>query len=229
MAKFTDSDRYGMYRTLDQDGPGPALMGAHTLLGNDVVNGQDESLGDIKEIMLDMRTGRVAYAVLAFGGFLGIREKLFAVPWQAMTLDTAQHRFVLDVPKDKLVHAPGFDKHHWPDMSDIQWQDKIHDFYGTEPYRETVGGPGVGSGMPGSGEYAARGEMGAGAASMGAGHAGSGVPGDVLPDTSDIGQRTGRTGAKGLASHGLYSRPLDISADDGSGSITHSTYREKDE
>ena len=60
MAKFTNSDRYGMYRTLDQDGPGPALMGAHTLLGNDVVNGQDESLGDIKEIMLDMRTGRVA-------------------------------------------------------------------------------------------------------------------------------------------------------------------------
>ena len=97
MAKFTDRDRYGMYRTLDQDGPGPALMGAHTLLGNDVVNGQDESLGDIKEIMLDMRAGRVAYAVLAFGGFLGIGEKLFAVPWQALTLDTGQHRFVAAV------------------------------------------------------------------------------------------------------------------------------------
>lgn len=224
MANFTDRDRYGMYKTYDQSGPGPALMGAHTLLGNDVVNGQDEDLGDIKEIMLDMRTGHVAYAVLAFGGFMGIREKLFAVPWQALALDTDNHRFVLDVPKEKLVNAPGFDKHHWPDMSDIKWQDSIHEFYGTTPYTETVGGPGMGSGMAGGGEYAARSDMGAGAGSMGAGHAGSGAPGNVLPDTSDIGQRKGR-----LGTHGLYSRPLDISADDGSGSITHSTYREKDE
>ncbi|UUZ53061.1 PRC-barrel domain-containing protein [Massilia sp. H-1] len=68
-------------------------MGADTLIGDSVVNGQDEDLGDIKEIMLDMRTGQVAYAVLSFGGFLGMGEKLFAVPWQALQLDTVNKRF----------------------------------------------------------------------------------------------------------------------------------------
>ena len=115
-------------------GPGPHLMGADTLLGNDVVNAQDEDLGDIKEIMLDMRTGRVAYAVLAFGGFLGMGEKLFAVPWAALKLDTANKRFVLDASKDRLKDAPGFDKHEWPDMADTTWEKGIHDYYGTKPY-----------------------------------------------------------------------------------------------
>lgn len=230
MANFTDRDRYGMYRNTDTSGPGPALMGAHTLLGNDVVNGQDESLGDIKEIMLDMRSGHVAYAVLAFGGFLGIREKLFAVPWQMLTLDTANHRFVLDVPKEKLVNAPGFDKHHWPDMTDVTWQDTIHEFYGTEHYAEQAGGPGVGSGMMGSAAGMGAGagmQGGAGTGSMGAGHAGGTE--EIQGTAPDTVRRTPPGGARGLESHRLRSNPLDISADDGSGSITHSTYREKDE
>jgi hypothetical protein len=230
MANFTDRDRYGMYRNTDTSGPGPALMGAHTLLGNDVVNGQDESLGDIKEIMLDMRSGHVAYAVLAFGGFLGIREKLFAVPWQLLTLDTANHRFVLDVPKEKLVNAPGFDKHHWPDMADVKWQDAVHDFYGTEPYMEQAGGPGVGSGSMGTMSDAGAGaglRGGAGMGSMGAGHAGSD---DTLLDTpAPVSRPAPGGGSRGLDAHRLRSTPLDISADDGSGSITHSTYRERDE
>ncbi|MDR7148535.1 sporulation protein YlmC with PRC-barrel domain [Hydrogenophaga palleronii] len=115
-------------------GPGPHLMGADTLLGNDVVNTQDEDLGDIKEIMLDMRTGRVSYAVLSFGGFLGMGEKLFAVPWEALKLDTVNKCFVLDASKDRLENAPGFDKNDWPDMADTAWEKGVHDFYGTQPY-----------------------------------------------------------------------------------------------
>lgn len=115
-------------------GPGPHLMGADTLLGNDVVNAQEEDLGDIKEIMLDMRTGRVAYAVLSFGGFLSMGEKLFAVPWAALTLDTVNKRFVLNASKDHLEGAPGFDKDDWPDMADTSWEKGIHDYYGTDPY-----------------------------------------------------------------------------------------------
>ena len=117
-------------------GPGPHLMGADTLLGNDVFNAQDEDLGDIKEIMLDMRTGRVAYAVLSFGGFLGMGEKLFAVPWAALTLDTVNKRFVLDASKDRLESAPGFDKEDWPDMADTSWEKSIHEYYGTKPYTD---------------------------------------------------------------------------------------------
>jgi hypothetical protein len=82
--------------------------------------------------MIDTRTGRVNYAVLSFGGFLGMGEKLFAVPWNALTLDTKNHRFILNVDKERLKSAPGFDKDHWPDMADPSWINQIHTYYGTD-------------------------------------------------------------------------------------------------
>lgn len=120
-------------RSNGRRGPGPQVMGANTLVGNDVYNRKDEDLGDIKEIMLDMRTGRVGYAVLSFGGFLNMGEKLFAVPWEALTLDTDNKRFVLDIEKNQLENAPGFDKDDWPDMADPTWAKDIHAYYGTQP------------------------------------------------------------------------------------------------
>ena len=143
---YADRDKYGMYKHTGSAGPGPALMGADTLLGEHVVYGVDEKLGDIKEIMLDMNTGQVAYAVLAFGGFLGLHEKLFAVPWQALHLDTTHHRFVLNVEKERLKTAPGFNKESWPDMSDVTWASQVHTFYGTDPnrYGAPTMAPGVG-------------------------------------------------------------------------------------
>jgi len=131
---YEDRDTYGMYKNNTGGGPGPDLMGADTLVGNDVFNHKDEDLGDIKEIMLDMRSGKVGYAVLSFGGFLGMGEKLFAVPWKALTLDTNNKRFVLKVEKDRLKLAPGFDKDKWPNMADQSWEKEIHAYYGTEPY-----------------------------------------------------------------------------------------------
>jgi sporulation protein YlmC with PRC-barrel domain len=128
---YLNRDTYGMYKNINKTGPGPALMGADTLIGEDVVNAQGESLGDIKEIMLDMQTGKVAYAVLSFGGLLGIGEKLFAVPWTALTLDTINKTFVLNVSKEQLKNAPGFDKDDWPDMNDAAWAGKVNAFYGT--------------------------------------------------------------------------------------------------
>jgi sporulation protein YlmC with PRC-barrel domain len=114
-------------------GPGPELMSAHSLTGDEVWNRKSEELGAIKEIMLDMRTGRVAYAVMSFGGFLGMGGKLFAVPWEALTLDTKNKRFVLDLDKSKLEGAPGFDKDKWPNMADPTWAKSIHSYYGTKP------------------------------------------------------------------------------------------------
>jgi sporulation protein YlmC with PRC-barrel domain len=143
---YLDRDKYGMYKRSGSAGPGPALMGADTLIGDSVVNGAEEDLGDIKEIMLDMNTGQVAYAVLAFGGFLGMGEKLFAVPWQALHLDTLNHRFVLNVEKERLQNAPGFDKDAWPDMSDVTWANQIHAFYGTDPYHSSAPSIGAGAG-----------------------------------------------------------------------------------
>lgn len=142
---YEQRDANGMYKSSAngagpdaRHGPGPHLMGAHTLVGNDVFNKDAEDLGDIKDIMLDMRTGRVGYAVLSFGGFLGMGEKLFAVPWAALKLDTENKRFVLDVKKDRLENAPGFNKGHWPNMADPAWESGIHAYYGTKPHSETL-------------------------------------------------------------------------------------------
>jgi len=135
---YEERDSLGMYKrsatsTAGPDprqGPGPELMGAETLIGNDVYNAKDEDLGDIKEIMLDMRTGKIGYAVLSFGGFLGMGKKLFAVPWSALKLDTKNKRFVLNVEKERLKKAPGFDTDHWPNMVDQSWTREIDTFYG---------------------------------------------------------------------------------------------------
>ena len=129
---YQERDVYGMYTSNDGEGPGPEVMGADTLLGNDVYSQNDEDLGDIKEIMLDMRTGKVSYAVLSYGGFLGVGEKLFAVPWQALKLDTVNKRFILNVDSAKLDSAPGFDKDHWPNMADPTQINSIHSYYGTD-------------------------------------------------------------------------------------------------
>ena len=138
---YEQRDPFGIYKSNGgsgagpdaHTGPGPHMMGADTLVGNDVYNHKDEDLGDIKEIMLDMRSGNVGYAVLSFGGFLGMGEKLFAVPWRALTLDTVNKRFVLNVEKERLKDAPGFDKDHWPNMADQTWTRQIHAYYGTTP------------------------------------------------------------------------------------------------
>jgi sporulation protein YlmC with PRC-barrel domain len=118
------------------EGPGPYVMEADTLEGNDVVNAQGEKLGDIKSIMIDVPSGRVAYAVLSSGGFLGIGDKLFAIPWSALTLDADNKCFILNIDKERLKNAPGFDKDHWPSMADQRWATEIHSYYQRRPYWE---------------------------------------------------------------------------------------------
>lgn len=126
---YEERDTYGIYSNKTDKGPGPELMGANTLIGDKVHNELDEHLGDIKEIILDMRTGKVAYAVLSFGGVFTIGEKLFAVPWNSLKLDTVNKRFVLNIPKDRFENAPGFDTDHWPNMADQTWADGIRTYY----------------------------------------------------------------------------------------------------
>ena len=126
----------GTSHAQDHSGPGPEVMAASSFEGETVVNPAGETLGEIEEIMLDVRGGRIAYAVMSVGGFLGIGEKYFAVPWQALTMDTDNKRFILPVDKERLKNAPGFDKDHWPAMADQRWAGDLHTFYGIKPYWE---------------------------------------------------------------------------------------------
>ncbi len=114
-------------------GTGPKVLSASTMMKDNVQNAQGEDIGSIKEFMIDLSNGCIAYAVLSFGGFLGIGDKLFAIPWQALRLDTTTHNFILDVSREKLENAPGFDKDNWPDMADETWSTGVHDYYGTKP------------------------------------------------------------------------------------------------
>ena len=117
------------------------VLSASSLTGDKVRNSQDEDLGKIEELMVDTATGRIAYAVLSFGGFLGVGDKFFAIPWAALRLDLQNECFILDVPKEKLKNAPGFDKSEWPNMADLRWGGSIYDYYGQEPYWAVANGP----------------------------------------------------------------------------------------
>lgn len=114
----------------------PRVLSASTLKGDRVVNRQGDDLGKIEELMVDLDNGRIAYAVLSFGGFLGMGDKLFAIPWQALSIDTVEKRFILGVDKELLKQAAGFDKNKWPNMADPAWGVQIYAYYGYKPYWE---------------------------------------------------------------------------------------------
>ena len=108
---------------------GGCLLSADTITGDEVCNLQDEELGTIQDLMLDVTEGNIRYAVLASGGFLGMGDRLFAVPWKALQLDTENKRFLLDVDVERLKDAPGFDKDHWPNMADPKWNSTVESYY----------------------------------------------------------------------------------------------------
>jgi sporulation protein YlmC with PRC-barrel domain len=114
----------------------PRVLSASTLSGDRVRNSEGEDLGKIEDIMLDYKNGRIAYAVLSFGGFMGLGNKLFAIPWSALELNTDEHKFILNVDKEKLETAEGFDKNNWPDMTSPEWGSRIYSHYGYRPYWE---------------------------------------------------------------------------------------------
>ena len=114
---------------------------ASTIIGTQVVDPKGNSLGDIKEIVIDPRTGRIAYAVVSFGGFLSLGEKLFAIPFSAFEYkvtksDLVASEYVLNISRERLQAAPGFDADHWPLMRDEKWHRDLHTYYDRLPYWE---------------------------------------------------------------------------------------------
>jgi sporulation protein YlmC with PRC-barrel domain len=110
------------------------LLSATSIIGDDVKNSAGEDLGRLEDVMLDVNDGRISYGVLTFGGFLGMGNKLFAIPWSALVLNTEEKCFYLNIDKEQLENAPGFDKDHWPNMADHEWGRTVYDYYGVDPY-----------------------------------------------------------------------------------------------
>ena len=121
---------------------GPELMAASALARDAVVDASGEPVGRVREVMLDVPRGRIAYVVLAFEDPAGQSDseatarKLFAVPWEALRLDLQRQRLVIDTQRERLRDAPGFDPAHWPSMAQPTWTSALYEFYGVEPYHE---------------------------------------------------------------------------------------------
>lgn len=111
-----------------------SAISAGTLTGDTVRNRADEEIGKVEEIMIDRGSGRVAYVVLSAGGFLGLGDKFFAIPWDMVEVDTARHGVIVDIDKETVENAPGFDKDNWPDSSDLSWLNEVYEFYRHVPY-----------------------------------------------------------------------------------------------
>ena len=114
----------------------PQVLQATKVIGTKVYNRAGERLGSLRDLVIDFEEGHVAYAVLSFGGLLGTGDKLFAIPWEALILNPKDQSFLLDVDKEVLKEAPGFDKDHWPDNAQYQagWLHDIYEYYGYSPY-----------------------------------------------------------------------------------------------
>ena len=104
---------------------------ATSIIGDAVESTGGEKLGNIDNIMINLTTGEIEYAVVEFGAFLGIGGKLFAVPFKELRLNAERKAFILNRDKEYLKQSPGFDKDHWPDTNDHSYFDNVRMYYGS--------------------------------------------------------------------------------------------------
>jgi sporulation protein YlmC with PRC-barrel domain len=115
-----------------------SLIAASKVNGTSVYNPAGESVGTIDDVMIDKKSGKSAYAVVTFGGFLGIGSDYYPVPWSALKYDTNMGGYVTGITKDSLQSAPSFKRDADPGWGDRDFETKLHGFYGVEPYWGTM-------------------------------------------------------------------------------------------
>ena len=129
---------------INQEGNHPNVplkyLTATSIMSDKVLNEAGEKLGAVKDIMIDITTGQIEYVVIEFGGFLGIGEKFFAIPFRLLAIDTSEEALVLNQSKEVLEKAPGFDKDHWPKTNN-------HEFELSNTYWGGFMGPNTGGGF----------------------------------------------------------------------------------
>ena len=113
-----------------------SLISSDKVEGTAVYDRRGEKLGSIHSVMIDKISGKVAYAVMSFGGFLGMGDSYHPLPWHVLTYDTGQGGYVVDLDRNKLEKAPTYATSETPNWSDRRWGQQVHDYYGTRPYWE---------------------------------------------------------------------------------------------
>jgi len=99
-----------------------------------VYNRRGEHLGSVYNLMIDKYSGQVAYAVMSFGGFLGIGESYHPLPWRTLTYDTRKGGYVVDIDRTRLETAPSYTSSTVPNWSDRAYGHRVDDYYGVPPY-----------------------------------------------------------------------------------------------
>jgi PRC-barrel domain len=112
------------------------MISSDKVEGTPVYNRGGEKLGSIHTIMIDKLSGKVAYAVMSFGGFLGIGDRYHPLPWNVLTYDTSQGGYVVSLDQNQLKGAPTYSSNETPNWSDQRWRQQVHDYYGARPYWE---------------------------------------------------------------------------------------------
>jgi hypothetical protein len=110
------------------------LISSDKVVGTPVYNRQGEHLGSVYNLMIDKISGQVAYAVMSFGGFLGIGERYHPLPWRVLKYDTRQGGYVVDLDRRRLEEAPSYTPSNLPNWSDRTYGHRIDDYYGVPPY-----------------------------------------------------------------------------------------------
>ena len=127
LAKQEKLDRYIV--TKENKMNNRTVVNANDIISLKVMNNQDQDLGKIEAIMLHKADGKVAYVVLTYGGFLGMGNKLFAIPWNVFSYDASRDCLRLSLSEEKLKNSPGFDKDNWPNFTSREVASSIEQFY----------------------------------------------------------------------------------------------------
>ena len=120
---------------------------ASKIIGTDVYDMQGKEIGEVKDIVIDPKSGNINYAVVSFGGVMGVGGKYFAVPWKSIQATRDAKNYALNVDRDALKAAPGFDKEHWPDMANQDWAADVERYWQD---RRSTGSPGTSEGASGA-------------------------------------------------------------------------------
>jgi hypothetical protein len=108
------------------------LISSDKVEGTAVYNRGGEKLGSIHSVMIDKRSGKVAYAVMSFGGFLGIGDRYHPLPWSVLTYEPSQGGYVVDLDQSMLEGAPSYSTAEMPDWNDREWSRQVQDYYGAQ-------------------------------------------------------------------------------------------------
>jgi sporulation protein YlmC with PRC-barrel domain len=137
------------------------LYRSSRIVGANVRDSNDRKIGQIKDLILDGGRGEIAYAVVNFGGVMGVGKKFHAVPWQALNPSDDGNYYILRADRETISQAPGFDKARWPDMTDRKWTGEIDRYWSRMVGRGNAGDKTMSSGSPNANPLGA-GESGSG-------------------------------------------------------------------